>query len=164
MKRASVLRPHYLDASALVKLVVEEKFSKRVQAYVKTQSWRVCTSYCFYEALGVLKRKKERQELSERAYLASSRRLIGMAKNEYFKLVDGGPFSSVVAADAERMVKNHGIDFLDAFQLISVRDSWHYLAFPSKPILITADNKLSKAAKSEGIKVWFCRETHSPKQ
>jgi len=87
-----------------------------------------------------------------------------MVRNEYVKLIDGTPFSVIAAGGAERIVKAYGIDFLDAFQIISVRDSWHYLAAPSKPILITADNKLSKAAKSEGIKAWFCRETHTPKE
>jgi predicted nucleic acid-binding protein len=164
MKRSSSLRPHYLDASALVKLVVDEEYSSRVRAHVETQSWRVCTSYCFVEALGALKLKKERGELSERAYTAASRRLIGTVRSSRIKILGDIPSSSVAFAEAERMVKAYNIDFLDAFQIISIKDSWHYLAAPSKPILITADNKLSKAATKEGIKSWYCRETRRPKE
>lgn len=164
MKHAPTLRPHYLDASVLVKLVLNEQYSTRIRAYVKANSWRVCTSYCFIEALGALKLKKERGELSERGYIACSRRLISMVKNSYIKILEGNFPSLASFVEAERMVKTHNIDFLDAFQIISVRDSWHYLAPPSKPILITADNGLSKAAAKEGIKLWYCRETHRPKQ
>jgi len=164
MKRTSVLRPHYLDASALVKLVVDEEYSTRVRTYVEKHSWRVCTSYCFVEALGALKLKKVRGEFSERAYIAGSRRLISKVRNCYIKLHDDIPSASAAFAEAERMVKDHGIDFIDAFQIISVKESWQYLAAPSKPILITADRELSKAATEEGIKSWYCRETHQPKQ
>jgi len=149
----------------MVKLVVDEEHSTRVRTYVfaPDQSWRLCTSYCFVEALGALKLKNKRGELSDRSYIAGSRRLTRLVRDHSIELLQGDFSSHGVFAEAERMVKAHNIDFLDAFQLISVKDSWPYLAPSSRPILITADGDLSKAAEKEGIRSWYCRETHRPK-
>ena len=165
MARPKPLRPNYLDASALVKLVVDEEYSSRVRAYVfaAEQSWRVCTAYCFVEALGVLKRRNATGCLSDRGYIAGSRRLIHLTKDDSIKLIEENFPTMVSFSAAETLVKNHGIDFLDAFQLLSVKESWKYLASPSAPILVTADAQLSKAATKERVKCWFVRETHRPK-
>jgi predicted nucleic acid-binding protein len=49
-------RTNLLDASALVKLVViEEERSDKLRSYLATESSWYTTSFCFYEALGVLK-------------------------------------------------------------------------------------------------------------
>lgn len=161
-----VLRPHYLDASVLVKLVVDEKYSDRVRKYIFFNpicSWRICTSYCFAEALGVLKRKNYKEELSNKGYLAASRQLIRLVSQETLEIQEWD-FSSLNAfAEAERMVKAYKIDFLDAFQIISVRESWSQLAKKSQPTLATADRGLAKAAEKEGIEFWYCRETNQPK-
>lgn len=165
MARVDALRPNYLDASALIKLVIDEEYSNRVRAYVfaSEQSWRVCTSYCFVEALGALKLRYKRGELSDRGYIAGSRSLVRLIKNDSVKLIQGDfPFAASFP-EAERMVRIYEIDFLDAFQLISVKYSWRYLASPSKPVLVTADGALSKAATAERVKCWYCRETHKPK-
>ena len=159
------LRPNYLDASALVKLVVNEEYSARVRDYVlaPAQSWRICTSYCLTEALGVLKGKLHRCELTEKGYIATSRKLIRLLKQNTVRLIEQDFPHRLAFGDAERLVKSHAIDFLDAFQLVSIREPWSYLAPPSKPLLITADRPLYKAAEAEGLLVWFCRETHQPR-
>jgi len=164
MARLSVLRPNYLDASVLVKLVIDEEYSSRVRAYVfaAAQSWRVCTTYCFVEALGALKRRHARGCLSDRSYVAGSRRLVRLTKDDSIRLIEENFPTAASFPEAEKMVRTYGIDFLDAFQLISVKDSWRYLASPSQPILVTADGPLSKAASKEGVKCWYCRETHRP--
>jgi predicted nucleic acid-binding protein len=148
----------------LVKLAVDEDYSARVRSYVfaPSQSWRVCTSYCFVESLGALKLKHRRGELSERAYIAGNRRLMRLVKDDTLRILPGDFPHLSAFAEAERMVKTYGIDFLDAFQLISVRESWGYLAPPSQPILVTADGDLANAAKHETLLVWYCRETHRP--
>ncbi|MEO6022740.1 MAG: hypothetical protein ABIP64_06440 [Burkholderiales bacterium] len=159
------LRPHYLDASAMVKLVVDEEYSDRVRSYVlaPSQSWRLCTSYCFFESLNVLKAKTNRKELSDRGYIAGSRSLIRLVINSVIKLVHLDVLSTSGFAEGERLVKLHKIDFIDAFQVISIKNSWPQLAHPSRPLLVTADSGLSKAAEKEDIQVWFCRETKRPK-
>jgi len=165
MARMSVLRPNYLDASTLVKLVIEEEYSSRVRAYVfaPAQSWRVCTAYCFAEALGALKLRHKRGDLSDGGYIAGSRRLLRLAKEDSVRLIEGDFPTTASFREAEKMVRTHSIDFLDAFQLISVKGSWRHLASPSQPILVTADAALSRAAEKEGVKCWYCRETHRPK-
>lgn len=164
-KSAATLRPNYFDASAMVKLVVEEDFSDRVRSYAfaPSQSWRLCTSYCLVEAMNVLKAKANREELSNRGYIAGSRRLVRLVKTETVRLVQTNFLFLDSFAEAERLVRSYAIDFLDAFQIISISTSWSYLAPPSRPLLITADCKLAEAAEQEGIQAWFCRETHRPR-
>lgn len=164
MRSETPLRPNYLDASALVKLVVREEHSTRVRSYVfePSHSWRICTSYCFIEGMTVLKTKWRKSELSERAYIAKSRQLVRLVKDETICMVQSDFPGRSSFPEAERMVKSHGIDLLDAFQLISVRDSWEQLAKASKPLLITADRDLARAAIQEGLLSWYCRETHEP--
>ena len=161
----AALRPHYLDASAMVKLVIDEDYSARVRSYMfePERSWRVCTSFCFAEALGALKLRNKRGELSDEGYLSGSRKLIHLVRNKSVEVLEGDFSSFTAFAEAERIVKDYSIDFLDAFQLVSVKDSWGHLAPPSQPLLVTADSALSKAAEGEGVKYWYCRETHQPK-
>jgi predicted nucleic acid-binding protein len=160
-----VLRPLYLDASVLVKLVFDEDYSDRVRKYIfdPVCSWRICTSYCFAEALGVLKRKNQKKELSNKGYLVASRQLIRLVSQETLEIQEGEFYSLNAFAEAERMVTAYEIDFLDAFQIISVRESWSQLAKKSQPILVTADRDLAKAAEKERIEFWYCRETNRPK-
>lgn len=165
MSERPALRPHYLDASALVKLVVDEEYSSRVRSYMfaESQSWRLCTSYCFAEALGALKLRNKRGELTDNGYLVGSRGLIRLVREELVRILEGD-FSSLAAfAEAERIVNAYNIDFLDAFQVVSVKGSWPQLAPASQPILVTADRGLANAAEQEGIKFWYCRETHQPR-
>lgn len=165
VSKQPALRPHYLDASALVKLVVDEEYSTRVRGYMfsEGQSWRVCTSYCFAEAFGALKLRNRRGELSDNGYIVGSRKLVRLVREELVRILEGEISSLTAFAEAERMVSAYAIDFLDAFQLISVKNSWPQLAPPSQPLLVTADGDLAKAAEREGIKCWYCRETHEPR-
>ena len=153
-----------LDASALVKLVVDEEYSVIVKAYIHTPdcSWRVCTSLCFSEAMGALKQKLKRREISEKVYVLGARNLISMVRRSELEVLKADFTSHSAFADAERMAKEHRIDFIDAFQLVSCRSSWSHLGPSSQPLLVTADGPLSKAAREEGIKCWYCRETHRP--
>src|ERR1051325_7321587 len=70
------VRAHYLDASALVKLVVEEHDSLAVRTFFQANTNFHTTSLCLGEALGVLKGKWVRKEISSNAYYAGTRRLI----------------------------------------------------------------------------------------
>jgi predicted nucleic acid-binding protein len=160
----SASRPHYLDASVLVKLVLDEDYSDRVRGYINAseRSWRVCTSFCYSEAFGALKLKYKRGEISEKAYIAGSRSLVRLARDNRIEVLAGDFLSHQAFAEAERMVTAYGIDFIDAFQLISSKDSWSHLASPSQPILVTADGPLAKAAKGEDLRFWYVRETREP--
>lgn len=155
------LRPYYLDASVLVKLVVDELESAAARTYVFSpdRSWRICTSFCFIEAFGALKLKNKRRGLSDNGYVVGCRKLLRLVQEEKVKMIEVTMSSSSTLAECERLVSAYTIDFLDAFQLVSVKSSWPQLATPSQPILVTADGDLAKAAEREGIEYWLCRNT-----
>ena len=159
------LQPYYLDASALVKLVVDEPYSDRLRAYIYTPecSWRVCTSLCFAEAMGVLKRKQKNDDISQKAYVEGARRLMSMVRENRLEVLKDYFISHSDFAYAEKIANEYSIDFIDAFQMVSCKSSWDDLASPSKPVLVTADGALTKVAEKEGVKFWYCRETHQPK-
>ena len=53
-----LIRIHYLDASAIVKLFITEEGSERLQRYFGEEANFYTTSLCFAEALGALKVKR----------------------------------------------------------------------------------------------------------
>ena len=73
---------YLLDASALVKLVVDEPGSKAL-ALRPQPSVSYTTTLCFVEALGVLKAKRffRNQSLSEEQYLAACEGLVALVRN-----------------------------------------------------------------------------------
>src|SRR3989339_1709460 len=76
------IRTHLLDASALVKLVVDEVGSEKIRKYFADKSVFWTTSLCFVEALGVLKVKHlYRKEITAEKYLSSSEELIAHFRN-----------------------------------------------------------------------------------
>jgi hypothetical protein len=67
-KRLTHLKVNYLDASAAVKLVLDEPGSDSLRQYFNTDGGFRITSLCLGEALGVLKYKWCRGQLSEKDY------------------------------------------------------------------------------------------------
>jgi predicted nucleic acid-binding protein len=57
----------YLDACAAVKLVITERGSNHLNAYFANHSFFL-TSFCLFEAFGVLKRKMLKKEISREQY------------------------------------------------------------------------------------------------
>lgn len=163
--KTKALRPHYLDASILVKLVITEKHSTEIKGYLNRPdcSWRATTEFCFAESLGVLKRKYKNEEISKKAYMSAVRRLISKIRNNSIKIVSDNFESHDIYSEAEGLVDKHDLDFVDAFQLVTVKHAWPMLGGASLPLFITADGPLYKVAEAEGIKVWYCRETNKPK-
>lgn len=67
--RRTAARANCFDASALVKLHVEETGSDIIRQYAETEPTKYTTPYCFYEALSVLKMKwLYRKEISKEEY------------------------------------------------------------------------------------------------
>ena len=65
--------------------------------------------------------------------------------------------------EAERLIKQHKIDFLDCFQIVTIlHGKFRVLGPDSKSILITADRALAKAARAEGARVWECTSEPPP--
>ena len=166
MRRKPPLRPHYLDASVLVKLVLDEPYSNRIRGYFASadHSTRICTSYCFGEALSVLKRKykEKNSKVNAKVYSSCVRRLNNNIRDGFLSVENADFEDYSVFSEAERIFNAYSIDFVDAFQIVTVSRSWPEIGGRSVPLLVTADGPLSKAAASEGIEVWYCRETHEP--
>ena len=165
-QKEMALRPNYLDASILVKLLLDEEKSSIVRSYLiePDQSWKICTSFCFVEALGVLKRKylSKKELLSELAYRASVRRMKNWLRDNYIEIHQEDFIEFDVFSEADAIVEGHNIDFVDALQIVTVERSWPILAQNSRPIILTADTSLARIARERGLPTWNCMDTDRP--
>jgi predicted nucleic acid-binding protein len=159
VKAMKCMRIHYLDASAIVKLLIEEEGSKTLRGYQGRDTGFLfhTTSLCFAEALGVLKVKHfYRKEISEEEYLTACDYLFAWAGGEtVLELEDVETKDRLVFTEAERLVKRYKIDVSDAFQIVSVKKN-PLMRYGNDLMLITGDRDLAKAARQEGIEVWNC--------
>ena len=76
----------YFDASAAVKLAVEEPGSAHVRQHFQKHYRHYMTSLCFAEALGALKGKVQRKELSLEKYFYACSLLIDCLRARRFEL------------------------------------------------------------------------------
>ncbi len=81
----------YYDANCLVKLVVEETWSKELREhFYPLGATAITTSFCFYEALGVLKTKWARNNrpdsITQENYLAASEELCALVEDSNIQL------------------------------------------------------------------------------
>ena len=159
----SFFRANYLDASAIIKILVNEKDSSSVQDYF--HNGRNCfrmTSVCFAEALGVLKAKYfNRKDISEKGYLNRSYLLISLVRDKRILVDEISLSDPKIFNEVESVVKKYNIDISDAFQIVTIKKGrFSRFVDESQSLLISADSDLAKAARSEGVKVWVC--THEP--
>jgi predicted nucleic acid-binding protein len=158
----------YLDASALIKLVVDEEDAHLIRDFFRRNTNFCTTSLCLAEALGRLKGlwkkgRKEGVKLSTDQYFKATRELIietwgGRIEVDELKLLD-----PMIHTDVESLAKKYNVDLSDALQLVTIKKG-QYSVFvsDSASILITADGPLADAAKSEGIRVWNCTKEPVP--
>jgi predicted nucleic acid-binding protein len=161
-------KAHYLDASALVKLVAddvdEEPGRDALRNYYQQHTANMyATSYCITEALSAFKGKWLRGNISEGQYIESVRAFLRKTIGSNLRTDEVPVLSTVALSEAERLIARHKIDFLDAFQIVTVMHGQFKMLGPnSKSILITADRPLAKAARAEGVKVWECTTEPAP--
>ena len=170
-----LIRIHYLDASAIVKLVFNEPGSVELRQYFGRESNFTATSLCFAEALGVLKVKRFNQKsMTDEEYFSGCDELMayvadGNIEIEDIEVKDRGVFDEVEKLTRkynEGKPKDKTIDISDGFQIVSVKRNY-FSRFPdtdSKPILITGDQSLAKAARGEGLRVWYCIDEQPPNE
>lgn len=153
------IRINYLDASAIVKLLIKEEGSEALRSYYGRDIGFLfhATSLCFAEALAVLKVKHfYRKEISEDEYLAACDQLFAWAGDDTeLELEDVEIKDRLVFTEAERLVKKYKIDVSDAFQIVSVKKN-PLVRYGNDLMLITGDKDLAKAALQEKIGVWNC--------
>ena len=156
----------YLDASALVKLFVDEDGCQTLRNYFNTNANFCTTSLCFVEALGVLKRRyfyESKDNGTE--YLKKCRDLVnkgwgGRIEIEEVRITKRDSIDERIKQvdffnEAERLVGKYKIDFVDALQVLTIlRGKYYFFTQGSKSILITADEGLARAARGENARVW----------
>lgn len=150
---------HYLDANCLVKLVVDEAGSQELREHcVKQGVTCATTSFCFYEALGVLKtkwaNKKRPDHIFEETYLASCEELCALIEDMKIQLEEVAIHNRRSFNESEKLTKKYKIDLSDSFQLFSIREGMlAKLKTTIDPELISEDGGVYKAAVGEGLKV-----------
>lgn len=158
------VRANCFDASALLKLYVSEEGSDILREYWRRESTKFTTSLCFYETLSLLKvyhfyRKTINLETYKKATLDLCSWFAAASEN-----IRELPFlSPEVFFSAQKKAELYKLDLSDAFQLLSVKEGFFSrMSGESKTILVTADKKLAKAARSEGLRVWNLLEEPVP--
>ena len=152
-------RANFFDASALVKVFAREADSVPLRSYWDTRSPTKYTSpFCLYEALTVLKVLwMYRKTLTEGQYHQAAERLIVWfsATAKYNKDLD--LHDAAVLGSARDLAQRYSLDLSDAFQILCVKEGrYSRLVDRSQTVLVTADEILAKAARSEGLKTWYC--------
>ena len=150
-------KARYLDASALVKLVVDEGDHEPVRSFFHSNTNFFATSLCLAEALGAVKAKWTHGRITEGQYFLCTRTLVINAWGNKIEVEDIGLFSPGGLTAVEALAKKHTLDLSDALQLETILRGKHSHMGPnSAPVLVTADAKLAKAAEIEGIRSWNC--------
>ena len=158
------MKIHYYDANCLVKLVLEETGSEELQEhFYNSCSFAVTTSFCFYEALGVLKTKWSNQNrddaITMESYLAASEVLCALVDNENIQLEEMAFYNTESFRESEIITQEYGIDLSDSFQLVTLQKGMMArLRTPIIPELITEDEGIGKAAKKLGLSVLKIKE------
>lgn len=150
-----LLKSIFLDASAIVKLVVEEKGSDRVREYFDALNFLFfTTNFCFFESLSVLKRKWCNGGISKNQYRECCGRVFAYKKEGRIKIQEYPLENLEDFWKLECLVEKHNIDISDALQLLSIKETiLATFAEESETTLLTADKDLAESAKKEGVKV-----------
>lgn len=161
------VKAHYLDASALVKLIAndpdEEPGRNVLRKYYWGHSGRYATSFCVAEAFSAFKLKFLRKKITEDQYINCVRDFLRSVVGLNLQIDEVPILSPIVVSEAERLIKAHKIDFIDCFQIVTIlHGRYRFLGPESKSILITADRDLAQAARAEGAKVWECTSETAP--
>jgi hypothetical protein len=71
--------------------------------------------------------------------------------------------SPAILAESKRLVEKTTLDLSDTFQIISLKAGYFSrLVGDSKTVLVTGDIDLAKAARDEGLRVWYFLKERAP--
>ena len=149
-------RADFFDASALVCVFAAEPLSQKIATYFHTRTTKYTTPYCFYEALNVLKGKwKYKRQLTQAAYLSAARELANWYGASSRGIRDLDFTDHTVFTNAEQLAARYDLDLSDSFQIVSIKHGYFSrLCRESATVLVTADQGLALAARSEDLRVW----------
>jgi predicted nucleic acid-binding protein len=158
-----IFKASYLDACAAVKLVIPEHGSDHLNTYFAGHSFSI-TSFCLFEAFGVLKRKVCKKEISRDQYFLACYMLISHLELKRIRIDEETEIDSTETfIHAQKFAREHDLDLSDALQLLSVKHGkFCKLAVESKTVLVTSDKALAEAAKAEGLQVWNPEKESKP--
>ena len=175
---SSAVKVCYLDASALVKLVADDRDEEpgrdAVREYYRTNANMRATPYCVAETLSVFKRKFLQKRISRDEYKryvkAFVHTIIGanltIEEPQSSEWVGFG--SSILPilkllSEAETLLDKYEIDFIDCVQIANIlHGQCSPFSGDSRSILITADRDLAQAARAETARVWECTSEPPP--
>ena len=151
------MRFHYYDANCLIKLVIDEAGSVELREFFYgLSSTAITTSFCFYEALSVLKAKWLKttrvDSIPLERYLASSEELCALVEDGLIQIEELSFYDMDSFKQSEKLTKEYGVDLSDSFQLITIKNGMMAKLNTSVvPELITEDKNLCEAAKNLGL-------------
>ena len=162
-------KANYFDASALVKLIADDPDEAPGRDALRKYYWSntasvYATAYSVTETLSAFKRKHLSGKISDNVYLDYINKFLQRTIGTNLRVDDTvSILSPVVRTEAERLFQVYKIDFLDCFQIVTIKHGqFRFLEADSKSILITADRALARAARSEDVKVWECTTESAP--
>lgn len=159
----SSVKVRYLDASALVKLVVDEGDCDFVRQFFNSDINFAATSLCLAEALGVIKAKWMHSRISQEQYFMATRELVINAWGNKIEIDNIDLFSPKGFDAVEALALKHSLDLSDALQLETIlRGKYSHLGPNSASVLVTADADLARAAEGEGVRAWYCISSNPP--
>jgi predicted nucleic acid-binding protein len=153
---------YYLDASALVRLAVNEPGANDVRLYFNTNSGACATLVSFIEALGVLKRNWKDNWRDPNYHKAVEDLQIPVYGGKLD--IDDTSFATpAIFREVAAFSQSHNLDFADALQLFAIKKG-KYSPFTagSNTRFISADNDLVRAARSNKILTWKCSKNGAP--
>ena len=158
------IRANCFDASALLKLYIQENGSEILRDYWKREPSKFTTALCFYETLTQLKvHHFYRKDIDLSVYKNAKLDLCAWYGTVSKSIPSLNFLSPEIFFAAQRTAETYKLDLSDAFQIQSVKEGFFSkLTGESKTIFITADNKLAKAARSESIRVWHILDEPAP--
>lgn len=161
------VKAHYLDASALVKLVAEDADDEpgrtAVRNYYETHSCMMTTSHCLSEALSAFKSKFLHKRISRADYITYLDTFINRTVGWKLEIDDMPILTPKLLTEAAALIRKYDLDFVDCVQIVTILHGKNRVfCGDSKSILITADRALAKAARAEGARVWECTSEPSP--
>lgn len=150
------VRANLFDASALVKVYVDEPRCDIVREYFHNCApTKYTTPFCLYEALNILKRKRNDGHLSTEQYHKRCVSMVSWFRVGATRINDVDLMEPPVLFRVLALSDRHDLDVSDAFQIDSLKNGcFSRFGYHNASLLITADRALAAAAACENIKVW----------
>jgi len=155
MEYVNTVKFFFLDASVIVKFVIDEPGSKEARELVGKGTLRT-TQYCLYEAYGVIKRKWKQKKIDDEKYLNAMFLLSSFTRNNMIRSVENSLENIDDFWEAKELVTKYPnkIDLSDALQIVSLKKGFYsFLGGESQPVLVTEHKELGKVVRELGLKV-----------